>query len=421
MLEILQQSIANFIELIIFMTLWSKIALNDENNWFKNLFIILILLIILMITIKTNKHIHVIIKYISMIFLIKFMYNRPFSKVICEFIVFLGINKILQTLLIGCAYLIGFPYLDTYRWDITFLLVELIFIIIILKYNFSEKAKGILKLESKILYYFVINLGLYILFCEFIWGYNKNIILNNILVYIFVILLILSLNIFLYYYIVKISEDKKVAELQNKYNPILTDIVEDIRRKQHDFKNHLNTINAIVEIASEKEVKHELKKYIMSLKFSNNTIEDIVYIDNIIIKAIIYNKLSEAERLNIKLLFKVTNNSLENSLKDYEISDILNNLLDNALEAVKNSRSDKVVKLNICVEGSNNIVEVRNSGKTIKPDKIGNIFERGFSTKEGKNRGYGLYNIKKIAEKNGTDVQLFFEDDYTVFKIIFRS
>jgi hypothetical protein len=403
------------------MTLWSRISLKDENNWFKNIFIILIELMILLLTIKINNHIYVIIKYISMIILIKYMYNRLFSKVICEFIVFLGMNKILQIILIGCAYLIGFPYSDTYKWDIPFLLIELsLIVIILLKYNFGKKTKRMLKLESKISYYFVINLGLYILFCEFIWVYNRNIILKNILIYIVIIFTMLSLNIFLYYYIAKISEDKKVSELQNKYNPILTDIVEDLRRKQHDYKNHLNTVNAIVELASEKDVKNELKKYIMSLKCSNNDIEDIAYIDNIIIKAIIYNKLSEAERLNIKLLFKVTNNCLENSLKDYEISDILNNLLDNALDAVKNSRSDKVVILNICVEGSNSIVEVKNSGKTINPENIGNIFESGYSTKEGKNRGYGLYNIKKIAEKNGTDVQLFFKDDYTVFRILFR-
>jgi len=421
MIDMLKYVSTTFIELTIFMLLWSKFSLKDENNWFKNSFIIIIELIILMVSFKISKDIDVIIKYVSMIFLIKFMYNRIFIKVICEFIVFLGINKILQILLIGCANLIGFPYLDTYRWDITFLLIELIFIIIILRCNFIEKVKKAFKLETKILYYFIINLGLYILFCEFVWGYNKNIILNNILVYIFIILLMLSLNIFLYYYIIKISEDKKVLEVQNMYKPVLIDIVEETRRKQHDFKNYLNTINAIVEISSEKEVKHELKKYIMSLKYLNNIIEDIVYIDNIIIKAIIYNKLCEAERLNIKLLFNVTNNSLENSLNDYEISDILNNLLDNAFEAVINSTNDNVVILNIGTEGSNNIVEVRNSGITIKPDKIENIFESGFSTKKGKNRGYGLYNIKKIAEKNGSDIQLFFEDNYTVFKILLNQ
>jgi two-component system sensor histidine kinase AgrC len=117
----------------------------------------------------------------------------------------------------------------------------------------------------------------------------------------------------------------------------------------------------------------------------------------------------------------VANNSLENSLNDYEISDILNNLLDNAFEAVINSANDKVVILNILTEGNINILEVRNAGITLKPDNIENIFERGFSTKKGENRGYGLYNVKKIAEKNGSDVQLFFEDNYTVFKILFKQ
>lgn len=291
----------------------------------------------------------------------------------------------------------------------------------ILRYDFIKKAKYFIKLESKILYYFVINLGLYVLFSKFIWEYDKNIILNNLLAYFFVLIMILSLNIFLYYYIVRISEDKKVLEAQNKYDPILIDIVEETRRKQHDFKNYLNTINAIVEIASEKEVKFELKKYIKSSNQLNKSIEDIMYINNIVIKAIIYNKLCEADKLNIKLLFNVANSSLENSLNDYEISDILNNLLDNAFEAVANSNNDKVVILNILTEGSTNIVEVRNSEITINSNNIENIFDRGFSTKNGKNRGYGLYNIKKIAERNGSDIQLFFEDNYTVFRILFKQ
>ena len=141
----------------------------------------------------------------------------------------------------------------------------------------------------------------------------------------------------------------------------------------------------------------------------------------IIIKAIIYNKLCEADRLNIKFLFNVANNSLENNLNDYEISDMLNNLLDNAFEAVINSTDDKVVILNIYEEGKTNIVEVRNSGVAINLAKIESIFERGFSTKKGENRGYGLYNVKKIAEKNGGNVQLSFEENYTVFRVLFKQ
>ncbi|MBB6713937.1 sensor histidine kinase [Clostridium gasigenes] len=420
MLEIIQKFVVNSIELTILMILWSRFSFKYENNWFKNLFIILIGSSIMVVTTNTNTYLNIIISYLSVIFSVKFIYKRLFIRTILEFIIFFFINIVLQAIIMAFVNLIGLTYSDNFIWKSSLLLFELSFVIVILKYIFSEKVRIFFELESKILYYFVINLGLYILFSKFIWEYNENIILNNLIAYILIILMLLSLNIFLYYYIVKISEDKKVAELQNKYNPILIDIVEETRRKQHDFKNNLNTINAIVEIASEKELKNELKKYITSSKYLNKSIEDIMYIDNIVIKAIIYNKLCEADRLNIKLLVNVKNDSLENSLKDYEISDILNNLLDNAFEAVIDSTNDKVVILNVCTEGSTNIIEVRNSGITINLDNIKTIFERGFSTKKGENRGYGLYNIKKIAEKNGGNVQLFFEDNYTVFKILFK-
>lgn len=421
MIHILQEFLVNAIELTVFMILWSKFSLKDENNWFKNFFIISIVSIIGIVTINSNTYLSVFFSFTSIILLIKFTYKKLLIKTTLEFIIFFSVNMVLQTILIAFITLVGFTYSDRFILNITLVLIELVFVIVILRFNFAEKVKNSLQLDSKIIYYFVINLGLYSLLSKFIWEYNQNIILNNLLVYVFILILMLSTNIFLYYYIVRISEDKKVLEVQNKYAPILIDIVEDIRRKQHDFKNHLNTINAIVEISCQQEIKQELKKYISSLKFSNTIIEDILYIDNIIIKAIIYNKLSEANRLNIKLIFNVTNNSLENSLNDYEISDILNNLLDNAFEAIGNSNNDKIVILNILTEGSNNIVEVKNSGITIKPDNITNIFDIGFSTKEGKNRGYGLYNIKRIVEKNRSDLQLIFEDNYTVFRISFKQ
>jgi two-component system sensor histidine kinase AgrC len=421
MLVILQYFVVNSIELTIFMMLWSKFSLKDENNWLKNLFIILIGSIIMVITTNINDYLYVFINYLSIIFLIKFIYRRPFLKILLEFIMFFCVNMILQASLIVFVKLIGFTYLDEFIWNSFLLFFELLLVIVILRCDFIKKTRNFIELDFKILYYYIINLGIYVLFSKFIWEYDKNIILNNLLMFIFILLIMLSLNIFLYYYIVKISEDKKILEVQNKYDPILIDVIEETRRKQHDFKNHLNTINAIVEISSEKEVKYELKKYITSSKNSDKSIEDIMYIDNIVIKAIIYNKLCEANRLNIKFLFNVTNSSLENSLNDYEISDILNNLLDNAFQAIVDFTTDKVVILNICVEGSTNIVEVRNSGVTINPNNIENIFKRGFSSKKGKNRGYGLYNIKKIAEKNGGDVQLLFENKYTVFKILFKQ
>lgn len=229
---------------------------------------------------------------------------------------------------------------------------------------------------------------------------------------------ILTLNLFLYHYIVKITQEKKVLEVQNKYNPILGDIIEETRRRQHDFKNYLNTINGIVEVYEEKELKIELKKYIKSLGALNKNIEDITYINNVIIKCLIYSKLCESERNDIEFSFNVRNGAIEQYLNDYELSDTLGNLLNNAFEAVQYIEDRKII-LNIFTEGEESIVEVRNAGRTIAPENIEKIFKKGFSTKADSGRGYGLYNIKRIVEQHNGKVQLFFEEDYTVFRILF--
>nr|WP_243446799.1 ATP-binding protein [Clostridium botulinum] len=54
-----------------------------------------------------------------------------------------------------------------------------------------------------------------------------------------------------------------------------------------------------------------------------------------------------------------------------------------------------MVILNILCENNNNIIEIRNNGKPIEPNDFYNIFKKGFSTKSGTKRGYGLYNVKK--------------------------
>ncbi|MPN03004.1 Sensor protein CitS [bioreactor metagenome] len=110
------------------------------------------------------------------------------------------------------------------------------------------------------------------------------------------------------------------------------------------------------------------------------------------------------------------NNLKELNINDYELSEVLNNLLDNAFEAVDNNNREVILR--ITNEDGKYIIEIRNKGTTIKPENISKIFKRGFSTKEGKNRGYGLHNVKKIVEHIGGEIQLFFEGDYTIFKVL---
>lgn len=421
MLGIAEDFLVIFTELGTFMILWSKFYLKEKSSWVKNLIIIITTSFISSISQAYFDNNYIIfLNYIFVIFLVKIIYNRALNRIVIEFFIILLINIAIQAFIIMITELIGFKYSDTFILNFSLILIELFLIIIICHFTAWSKRMYSFKIHSKIVYYFIINLGLAIVVPKLIWEYNSNLILNNLVTFIIGLSIILFLNLSLYLYVAKINEEKRIFEIQSRYTPLLGDMIEEIRRRQHDFKNYINTINGIIDVAIKEEVKKELKDYIRSVNYSNKSIEDIIYIDNTIVKAIVYNKLCEAEKKGIKFLFNISNDALQYKLKDYELSDILNNLLNNAFEAVESKNDNKVIILNMIKEKNKNIIEVKNSGITVNSGDIHKIFRRGYSSKKGKNRGYGLCNIKKIVEGNGASLQLSFKDNYTIFKILFK-
>lgn len=414
--DIIESFILTFLEGVCIFVLWSKISLRDENILLKNLFIISIGALVTSLT-AFNIYFNMGISYLTIIFLVFIVYKKKFIVTTIEFFAILAFIMILQ--LIGIF--IWNKYIGKYQGEFTsgiiMLLIILIFSVVVSYFIPKLKKNIVYDINMKIIFYFIINLLSYILILKVIWDYDMDLLLNNIVKLIFIIIIMFSCNILLYFYIIKGEQEKKESKVQNKYSKILSNITEEIRARQHDFKNHLNVMTGLVESTKESELKCKLKGYIGSLNKSMIVMEDIIYIDNPILRAIIYSKISEAKNKNIKFLYDVTNSFNTVNVKDYELSEIISNLIDNAFEAMDSKKGDKSVYIKIYLEGESNIIEIINSGITLKSEDIKRIFERGFSTKDGNNRGYGLYNTKKIVERTGGKVQLSLEDDFTIFKL----
>ncbi|CRH97046.1 Signal transduction histidine kinase%2C core [Streptococcus pneumoniae] len=83
---------------------------------------------------------------------------------------------------------------------------------------------------------------------------------------------------------------------------------------------------------------------------------------------------------------------------NYVVS-ILGNLITNAFEAIeKNEENDKKVRMFVTDIGEEILIEVEDSGQGIHDEIITSIFYKGFSTKEGGERGYGLAKVKELVE-----------------------
>lgn len=416
-MDLIKEFIVTFIELSAFMILWKKFSLKKKKTFFKTITTIMVTSLVMGVTSNMKISYNMIFSYAIFIFLVSYLYEKKIITVLLQFCLLLTLLMLLQLIAINSLNFFNLnQYLGDFLFNISGNFIVLIFAIAI--YYLISDEICIPSIDSRIVYCFIVNFAAYIVGCKIIWDYDKNIILTNMLIFILILSILLILNLILYRYVIKINEERKAMLIQTTYNPIFNNILEEIRSKQHDFKNHLNTINGIVETAKDEEVKDCVKQYIKSLNYSSKSIENIIYIKNPILGAVIYSKSCEAKNNNINFLYCVNNDLKDLNIKDYELSEILTNLLDNGFEAVRNKENKEVI-LNITNMENHNIIEVKNRGITIKPENISKIFERSFSTKEGKNRGYGLYNVKKIVERNGGNIQLFFEDNYTIFKILF--
>lgn len=187
---------------------------------------------------------------------------------------------------------------------------------------------------------------------------------------------------------------EKEYQNQRAYFENLQQVLTTMKAQRHDFNNHLTTIYGMIQL----DKIQEAKKFILSLGEKNSTIDSLMDVKHPVIHAIVSIKKERAREINIPIELDV---SLDDDLPyDYiDLSIILGNLLDNAIEANKkigiNLRS---IKASLVQEEGFLSVCIQNS----KPDTETYQESEGKSkTSKGdwENHGFGLYNVKQVVAK----------------------
>jgi len=206
-------------------------------------------------------------------------------------------------------------------------------------------------------------------------------------------------------------KENEILEIQNKYNLILNEYIEKLRASEHEYKNHLNVIYSTLQVGNYDEVNKVIKKYIDDITYKD-TLTKLMTIDNIILRALIYSKICEAEKADVNIKYNIKNslNNIKISQSDMVI--ILTNLLNNAIEAAKES-PNKLVDIYIDEDYSTNgryVITIKNTVKDMNKINISSMFKEGYSTK-GSSRGYGLHNVQKIVSGNKGNILIETDDD----------
>lgn len=224
---------------------------------------------------------------------------------------------------------------------------------------------------------------------------------------------IIVINVFYFIDLYKKDMNNKKSELKESINPLIQDLIDEMKASEHEYKNHLNILYCMIQVCKEDELRDRAKKYIGNVFENKNLLHNLSNVENTILKAVLLSKITQAEKNNIKCYYEI-NSQLEGiPLDDSELTVVLSNLLNNAIEAA--SKSEKKY-INIFTEFKEDkyIIKVSNSIINLTQEMMPNISNVRFSTK-GKGRGYGLYNIKNIINKYKGDVIMSLDAD--VFNI----
>lgn len=207
---------------------------------------------------------------------------------------------------------------------------------------------------------------------------------------------------FLFDRVAKLYRERQESALikqQNEYyvNQLL--LVEELHeasgKLRHDIKNHLITINSYLD----KNDIGEAKKHISSIIGAYQNKIEIVHTGFPAIDGLINSKLQSAYDAGIKINIKTSLPS-DFCFSSFDLTVILGNLLDNALQAVSIVEENKFIDIRMDCSKGMLIVKMSNPFKTVVQKENGKIIT---SKTDKENHGFGLRNIDEILEKyNGT-------------------
>lgn len=234
-------------------------------------------------------------------------------------------------------------------------------------------------------------------------AYGKVPIKYTVISGIMVLIIILCIHGLLY----RIKYQEKQAELEayKTYSAAFSDLITQIRARQHEFDNHISALCNLHYICKDyDELVQEQSKYAKDV-ISNNRFHKLLVSGNPVIAGFLYGKLSSIQEQGIEVTYTFHISEFTSKIPVYLVVELVGNLLKNAVEAVKTQQVEKQIHLS-CTENENEFcLGVRNRSEKIPLDEIGRFFEKGYSSKgSGRGLGLGLYNVKEICEKYGVDI-----------------
>lgn len=198
-----------------------------------------------------------------------------------------------------------------------------------------------------------------------------------------------------YLKLVEMQEEQAKRHLEE-----VRSIHSEMRGYKHDFHHHLQALKGQLEAG---EIDRAIA-YIDQLDQTLQSVDTLLKTGNVTVDAILSAKIANAKAEGISVTVDANiPDSL--TLTDLELSIIIGNLLDNAIEACRSAEGEKFIRLSLHMKGNMLYFYMLNSAGA-KKQKLGSLFK----TSKGGAHGFGLHRAETVLHEHGGWVKYNSED-----------
>lgn len=227
-----------------------------------------------------------------------------------------------------------------------------------------------------------------------------------------VVFLLMSYTIFLFFVVDQIIHNNKQKQyalimeermtMQNKYYKDIEVYNKKVSALKHDMKNHLSMIQGM--LMNEEYV--QAINYINAYTHSINQIKSIVNSSNPVIDILLNTKATLAQENDIKVNHELIVPPYL-PLDSIELSILLANLYDNAIEGCLKIEQNRFIDIHIKQYKNSLYIQFKNSYDGIIMSSEKQLISRKVNREE---HGFGLQNIKEIVKKHQGSMQILHEN-----------
>lgn len=230
---------------------------------------------------------------------------------------------------------------------------------------------------------------------------------------------VFAINIDMFYTNLKLQKVETELQAYQTYLPIVEGLISDVRVKQHNFDNTIQSFAALPLTCNDyKSIVNALETYSKDA-FEKNMPSNLLKLNCKLIAGFLHIKENEAIKQEKYLHITIKNFALQTIMPEYILMQCLGILIDNALEAVSEGT---IIPLSIDSKDAKVWIEISNPCPYISDALLEQMFQIGYTTKTtAEEHGLGLPFLSEHVKKyNGTLLcqnQTKSGENYVTFKL----